>query len=617
MALPATAGATVRLQTPPGTDAPDSARTLLRKAEAVTSGERRTRGPDLTMLLKQLAVKLPHLSGTQRSRARKLLARPTMGQGTQADQGEYSVAEQPPLCSAHFCVHNVATTSDKPASASYVQTVSDVFEHVYQAENVDMGWRVPKPDGSRGCPGAAASCMDKTDVYLQNIGNDGLYGYAAPDPGQDSWQQHAYLVVDNDYAESVFAQMYPDGPLRPLEVTAAHEYNHVLQYAYSVAQETWMYEASASWMENQVYPEINDYFQYLPSWAQLSSLPLTNEVGSSDQYNGKTYGNAVWNQWITAKFTQDAVRGAWEQTPTVRPRGFSPTAYDVSLRAHGSGYFKAFTSFAADTAEWRASNSPFDATDHALFPGMGRVRAQGGGTFKLVPNATGGVAPLLHSSYVLIDVQAGTAPVVKLVGNLPRGARGAIALIGRSGTATGGSYVVNMTRMRGGGTGTVTLDNPRQYSRVTAALINGDARTNGRTFGEDWNWINDRDTDGDGVEDTGPAFDAMASTDFTAPVLAHRSPARDTHGVSRHAGVKVSFSERMAFATSRNAVLRGPGSNKVKATVTLRGRTLEIRPHGKLRAHTRYTVSLSGDITDRGGNALPAGSRSWAFTTGG
>src|SRR4051812_14116316 len=353
-ALPATASAATRLETAPGEEAPDSAHALLRKAEAVTSGEDRTRGPELTMLLKELAVKLPDLSGGERTRARQLLARPTQGQGSRADLGEYSVDEQAPLCSAHFCVHYVATTRDKPAGASYVQTVSDVFEHVYQAENVEMGWRAPKPDGARGCPGSAPSCMDRTDVYLQDIGGDGLYGYAAPDPNQDTYQQHAYLVVDNDFAEPVFTETYPD-PVLPLEVTAAHEYNHVLQYAYSVAQETWMYEASASWMENQVYPDINDYFQYMRSWASLTTLPLTNEVGASDQFNGKTYGNAVWNQWVSAKFTPDTVRGAWENALKVRPRGFSPNAYDAALRVHGSGFFKAFTGFAADTAEWRAA----------------------------------------------------------------------------------------------------------------------------------------------------------------------------------------------------------------------------------------------------------------------
>jgi hypothetical protein len=172
-----------------------------------------------------------------------------------------------------------------------------------------------------------------------------------------------------------------------------------------------------------------------------------------------------------------------------------------------------------------------------------------------------------------------------------------------------------MKRMPRGGTGTVTLDNPSQYTRLTAAIINGDSRVHGP--GDfDWDWIGDRDTDDDGVEDTGPAFSTMASTDFRAPSLEHRSPARGKHGVARRTGVKVRFSERMAFVNSRTAVLRGPGSRKVKATVRSSGKLLDIRPRAALRPRTRYTVALSRDITDRGGNPLPAASRTWTFTTG-
>ena len=617
LALPPTAGAAMTpLQSSPAVDpAADSARVLLRKAEAVASGRRRADGEDLTTLLRQVALKLPELSGKRRERARDLLERPTMGDKNGADIREYSVEEAAPICSEHFCIHYVPSTRDKPASDSYVQTMAEVFEHVYQVENVEMGWRVPKPDGSRGCPGGAASCMNRTDVYIQDIGDDGLYGYASVDPGQQTLAEKAYLVLDNDYAERIFAEQYPDGPIKPMQVTAAHEYNHVLQYGYSVAQETWMYEASASWVEEKVYSDINDYFQYMESWAQLTTLPLTNEIGSTDEYTGKTYGNAVWNQWVDAKAGQDTIRGAWENALKVKPRGFSPKAYDVSLRARGLSYFKAFTGFAVDTAEWRASNSVFDAEDHPLFPDVRRVRDQNNRPFRLVADSGGGVATLLHSSYALVDVAPTSSARLKLVGNMPRGARGAIALIGRVGDPVGGAYVVRMNRLPRGGTGTITLEDPSEFSRVTAALINGDARTSGRTFGEDWNFIGDRDTNNDGIEDTGPPLSVLASTDFDSPVLEHRSPARGKHRVSRRAPVKVTFSEPMAFANTRSAVLRGPGSHKVRATVKLSGRKLEIRPRKRLRARTRYTVKLSSDITDRGGNPLPRGSREWQFTT--
>jgi hypothetical protein len=215
-----------------------------------------------------------------------------------------------------------------------------------------------------------------------------------------------------------------------------------------------------------------------------------------------------------------------------------------------------------------------------------------------------------------VDVAPSDAARVKLVGNLPRGARGAIALIGRTGDAIGGSYVTVMKRMRRGGTARVVLDNPGQYSRITAALINGDSRQKGRAFGGDWNWVGDRDTDGDGFEDTGPAFTTVLSTDFASPSLTHRSPSRSKKGVSRRGPVKVRFSEAMMFVNKRTAVLLGPGDKKVKARVQAKGKELTLRPRSRLRPRTWYEVVLSPDITDRGGNPVPAASRFWDFRTG-
>ena len=161
----------------------------------------------------------------------------------------------------HFCFHWVAATPDAPPLADadgngfpdYVETVADVFETVYAREHGDLGWREPISDGELG------GCTDdawegRTDVYLKNLGSLGLYGYAAPDAGQNTQNPHAFLVVDDDYAEYGY-----DDSLDPLEVTAAHEYNHVLQYAYDALQDKWMFESTATWMEEKVFPDIDDY----------------------------------------------------------------------------------------------------------------------------------------------------------------------------------------------------------------------------------------------------------------------------------------------------------------------------------------------------------------------
>ena len=57
-------------------------------------------------------------------------------------------------------------------------------------------------------------------------------------------------MIDNDYAPLQFPGTTP---LTDLEVTLAHEYNHVLQFGYDAFQDTWFVESTATWMEDQVY----------------------------------------------------------------------------------------------------------------------------------------------------------------------------------------------------------------------------------------------------------------------------------------------------------------------------------------------------------------------------
>ena len=117
----------------------------------------------------------------------------------------------------------------------------------------------------------------KTDIYLSQIGGE-LFGYAAPDRGQASKQHpiprrlHGYLVLDNDYSAFEFPGTKPADDL---EVTLAHEYNHILQFGYDAFQDAWFAESTATWMEDQVYNGIDDYLRYVRRWVKRWDTPLT------------------------------------------------------------------------------------------------------------------------------------------------------------------------------------------------------------------------------------------------------------------------------------------------------------------------------------------------------
>jgi hypothetical protein len=398
------------------------------------------------------------------------------------NRNAYSVPEAPrsPACSPHLCVHWVVQGLDAPELSDrngdgvpdFVETVLRVAERVHTVENEKLGWREPRSDGRRG------GRRGKTDVYLSQIGGE-LFGYAAPDRGQATKEHriprrlHGYLVLDNDYSTFEFPGTKP---LEDLQVTFAHEYNHILQFGYDAYQDPWFAEASATWMEDQVFNGIDDYLRYVRRWVKLYETPLTaNSI--------KEYGSAVWNQWLARRYGPGIVRKAWAGSIDARPGGFSVASYERALRASGpSELSHDFTRFAAAVAEWRTGKG---FRESRLFPD---ARRQG----HLPLGGRPLTRMLNHTTFQLLRVRPrrGRAVVVHL--QAPRGTAAGVALVGRLGSERHGRPKVRIAYRRGGGELTVRLPQPARFKRITAVIVNADARAGGFDVGSlDWNYLTD------------------------------------------------------------------------------------------------------------------------------
>ena len=398
------------------------------------------------------------------------------------NRNAYSVPEarNSPACSRHFCVHWVDQGLDAPSpddrdgddTPDFVERVLRVAERVHRVENEKLGWREPRSDGRQG------GRRGKTDVYLSQIGGE-LFGYAAPDRGQANEQHriprrlHGYLVLDNDYSAFEFPGTKP---LEDLQVTFAHEYNHILQFGYDAYQDPWFAEASATWMEDQVYNRIDDYLRYVRRWVRLYETPLTtNSI--------KEYGSAVWNQWLARRYGPDIVRRAWAGAIDAKPGGFSVSSYERALRSGGrSDFSHDFVRFAAAVAEWRTGKFFRESSLYPDPPRQGRLPLGGARRTRL----------LNHTTFQLLRVrpQRGRAVQVRLTA--PRGTAAGVALVGRIGSERRGRPVVRLAYRRGGGQMTVRLRRPARFRRITAAIVNADARAGGFDVGSlDWNYLTD------------------------------------------------------------------------------------------------------------------------------
>ncbi len=238
-------------------------------------------GRDATMALVALRTKYDDLSSAEQKSADKLLARPTRA----------SV-----LCSTHVCVHYSTAAGADSTTAQWAQTTLDTMESVWTYEVTTRGYtRGPASDA--GADGTA-----QFDVYTEDLLGDGLYGYCQPEaqvPGQQ-WIYSGYCVLDNDYAG------YPLGALPSLQVTAAHEFFHAIQFNYDTGEDPWLMEATATWMEERYADNVNDNRSYL-RYGQLAKprTPL-------DTFAGLThYGNWIFFERLSKKYGVDAIKNIW------------------------------------------------------------------------------------------------------------------------------------------------------------------------------------------------------------------------------------------------------------------------------------------------------------------
>ena len=291
-----------------------------------------------TLILRDLALRLDSLSGEERQAGVAMLQRPTQG-GTNDNILEYNTAEATPVDSTNFRIHYV-TSGAHASTPADVAAVSAIMEEVWTKEVTLMGWRAPKADGGLGG-------NNKFDVYLGDIGDEGYYGYCSTDPGQSTRDQTSYCVLDEDFDE------FPLPPVDSRKVTAAHEFHHALQYAYDVTDDYWMLEATATWMEDEVYDSINDNYQYL-SGGPLGrpQTPADTWVDFSDPSNpdtGYQYGTFIWLRYLSEKAADPAIiRSIWEKTAEAGV--YSLEAIESVLGGETS-FVSSFSEFAARNAK--------------------------------------------------------------------------------------------------------------------------------------------------------------------------------------------------------------------------------------------------------------------------
>jgi hypothetical protein len=301
---------------------------------------------DATLVLRDLRAVLPALEPAERAAAARILARPTDPAADAAAQG---YRDTPALtdCGANVCVHWVEWGVDAPpltdADASgvpdWVETTRRTFDHVWTYEVDVLGYRPPQSDHASLSNGGDA----RLDVYLADIGDRGYFGYCTTDDPEamQAFDVSAYCVVDDDFLNAAFGGR---SPLRALQVTAAHELFHAIQFAYDWLEDTWLMEGTAAWVEDEVFDEVDDNHGFLHAASPLAQPGVSLDRGR----RGHEYGAWIFWRYLSERFGTGIVRDVWERAEALGGEGgtYSLEATAAAVAARGTPFDSAFASFA-------------------------------------------------------------------------------------------------------------------------------------------------------------------------------------------------------------------------------------------------------------------------------
>jgi len=223
--------------------------------------------------------------------------------------------------SGHFRIHYELsggdavdpTDEDGNDIPDYIDHAAAALDSSWRLQVDQLGYRAPPSDGGAGGG-------DEYDVYVIEYGGAGSQYYGtttALSPGATTTA--SFMQIDNNYTDAGYGT--PSGcngargarGLGALRVTAAHEFYHAVHFAYyqPEPQEAWWQEATATWIEEVAYPEVNDYLIYLCAFLYENTRSL--DSGRASGRDNHIYGASAFLHFLDQRYGRDVIRQIWEE----------------------------------------------------------------------------------------------------------------------------------------------------------------------------------------------------------------------------------------------------------------------------------------------------------------
>jgi len=264
-----------------------------------------------------------------------VFSRPTEPGGDPIDWDQHLL---PQLYNTTYFVLHWTNGSDGGNNAdatnpTYVQSCANAFEYVRNFEVVTRGFEPPPSDATKPNDSNNTNPDGRYDVFIYD-----MPCYAGYCDWEGQWTSNSSYIGVSHHLGSTNA-------------TAAHEFFHAIQLGnyYNVDEEPWWeerwwLETTATYMEDEVYPEINDNYRFLPAWF-LYSDTLGLETYHWENYSEflHPYGNFIWAKCLSEDFGDGIIKEIWEEM--AKPLTNSTEGIDKVLISKNSSLVKEFSCF--------------------------------------------------------------------------------------------------------------------------------------------------------------------------------------------------------------------------------------------------------------------------------
>jgi hypothetical protein len=196
-----------------------------------------------------------------------------------------------------------ATDADDSGVPDIVESVADVYDHVAQKYQVEMGYRAPLGDSALADNGGDG----RFDVYLLNFGVGADGNFAVDSCPMNGDLCIGYIQQANDFSAFGYPNIFTG-----TTVLGSHEYFHATQNAYSESQGVVIMEGTAVWAETQYDPVTNraDFIGFLGGY--LSNPDRSLDSPPTGPVPAFAYGSAIFFQFLSEKYGRDIIRQLWE-----------------------------------------------------------------------------------------------------------------------------------------------------------------------------------------------------------------------------------------------------------------------------------------------------------------